>query len=373
MKIIDEFHARIEELRQQGKRWEQVAKDLGEDCAADALRMKHARYKKKFGSKLDKHIEERGINKNNIRAVWDKNGDYSVYTKYDNNITPESMLAAFRESIEEQYGKIKPRKLSENKSGDLLVIDPADLHIGKLSTFEDNKYNIALALQCANEGIHGIMDKAKGFNVKQVLFVIGNDVLHVDNPRRTTTSGTPQDTDGMWFDAFSSAISLYTKTICWVVESGFPVHVVHCPSNHDYVMGSCLAQCILAYFREDQRVTFDIDMEHRKYFKWGSSLLGFSHGDGAKQNDYPMLMANESKMWDNTVYRYWLLHHLHHYKKVNWVSGEDYIGATVRYLRSPSQPDRWHKDNGYVGAKRAIEGFVYSYENGQIGELTHNF
>jgi hypothetical protein len=33
---------------------------------------------------------------------------------------------------------------------------------------------------------------------QKILFIGGNDILHVDTPKRTTTSGTSQDTDGMW-------------------------------------------------------------------------------------------------------------------------------------------------------------------------------
>jgi hypothetical protein len=46
---------------------------------------------------------------------------------------------------------------------------------------------------------------------------------------------------------------------------------------------------------------------------------------------------------------------------------------TVEYLRSPSGTDRWHADNGYTGAKVALEAFIHHPENGQVCRLTHNF
>jgi len=85
-------------------------------------------------------------------------------------------------------------------------------------------------------------------------------------------------------------------------------------------------------------------------------------------------MANENPhMWADTKFRYIYLHHIHHKQVTKFQSGKDYIGVTVEYLRSPSAADSWHSRNGYVGAKKAIEGFIHSKEYGQVSRLTHHF
>jgi hypothetical protein len=38
---------------------------------------------------------------------------------------------------------------------------------------------------------------------------VGTIFYNIDNPQRTTTSGTPQDTDGMWHSNFLIAKQLY--------------------------------------------------------------------------------------------------------------------------------------------------------------------
>ena len=45
------------------------------------------------------------------------------------------------------------------------------------------------------------------------MFIGGNDILHVDVPSRKTTSGTPQDTDGMWHSNFLIAKKLYLDVL----------------------------------------------------------------------------------------------------------------------------------------------------------------
>ena len=102
-------------------------------------------------------------------------------------------------------------------------------------------------------------------------------------------------------------------------------------------------------------------------------MIATSHGDGAKLADSPLLMATENpQMWNDCQYRYIYLHHIHHKQTHKFMSGKDFIGVTAEYLRTPSPSDSWHHRNGYVGAKKAIEGFIHSFENGQVARLTHH-
>lgn len=250
----------------------------------------------------------------------------------------------------------------------LLVIDPADVHIGKLAqSFETGEdYNNQIAVQRVKEGVEGILRKTKGFGIDQILFIGGNDILHIDTPKRTTTSGTPQDTDGMWYSNFLIAKQLYIEVLTRLLEVA-DVHFTFNPSNHDWTHGWFLADVIQTYFKDCKNITFDCSINHRKYFTYYNNLIGTTHGDGAKTQDLPLLMAQESKDWSSTKHRYVYTHHVHH--KV----AKDYIGVTVESLRSPSSADGWHSRNGYQHAPKAIEGFLHSKRNGQIARITHLF
>jgi hypothetical protein len=56
-----------------------------------------------------------------------------------------------------------------------LVIDIADLHIGKLaSAFEVGEdYNCQIAVKRAKDGMQGILNKSQGFKIDKILFVAG--------------------------------------------------------------------------------------------------------------------------------------------------------------------------------------------------------
>ena len=311
-----------------------------------------------------------GVPVNDIKHGWLKNDRSSMF--FTNPLYKKKEEDKFYNELVndlKNYSPVFPEiKRTPSKDGHLLVIDPADVHIGKLArAFETgDEYNSKIAVLRVLDGVQGILDKTSGFNIDQILFVGGNDILHIDTPKRTTTSGTPQDTDGMWYDNFLIAKQLYIDVLSMLLPVA-NVHFVFNPSNHDYTNGFFLADVIQTYFRNCENITFDCSIAHRKYYKYYNNLIGTTHGDGAKQGDLPLLMAHESKDWSETKHRYIYTHHVHH------KTAKDHIGVTIESLRSPSASDSWHSRNGYTGVPKAIEGFLHHKEFGQISRITHIF
>jgi hypothetical protein len=297
-------------------------------------------------------------------SLFVKNPEYKEQQEKDFEILSKSLLNDLKSYIP-KYDKI----VYENKKdAHLLVIDPADIHIGKLcSAFEVGEtYNNQIAVQRVLQGVKGILNKVQGFEIDKINLIIGNDILHIDSPKRQTTSGTPKDTDGMWHTNFIIAKQLYVDVVEILMQVA-PVHVTYNPSNHDYTHGFFLAQVIETHFRNCENVTFSVDIAHRKYYTYFNNLIGSTHGDGAKTENLALLMAHESKDWINCKHKYFYTHHLHH--KVS----KDVMGVCVETLRSPSGTDSWHHRNGYQHAPKAIEGFLHHKENGQIARITHLF
>jgi len=301
---------------------------------------------------LDIHLKERGIDKKDVVSVkhWQSmSGDlrFSIVTKEDFGLSENQIFKKINNFIEEYsptYTTIK-----HTKGNHLLVINPADIHIGKyaneLETGE--QYDCETAVVRVLEGIEGLIQKSKGFDIDRVLFCVGNDVLHIDNVYNTTTKGTHQDTDGKWWEHYEIALMLYVKCI-ETLRHIAPVDVIHSMSNHDYQSGFHLAHTLKSWFRKTKDVSFDITVANRKYYKYGNNLIGLEHGDGAKMDKLPLLMAQEKpEMWSKSKFRYWYLHHIHHKVKHKWLDAKDYIGVTVEYMRSPSSADSWHSRKGF--------------------------
>jgi hypothetical protein len=314
------------------------------------------------------------IDNENVKHLWVKNKQVSIFVKNPNFIEKEiANVNQLRDDLIQDLQHYTPKfpklKRIENKDSYLLVIDPADIHIGKLCTaFESGEsYNNQIAVQRVLLGVTGILQKVSSFNIDKILFIGGNDILHTDNPSRATTSGTPQDTDGMWHSNFLIAKQLYVDVLELLLGVA-DVHFTFNPSNHDYTNGFFLAQVIETYFKDCKNITFDTTIAHRKGFQYFNNLIGTTHGDGAKQMDLPLLMAVEFPLeWSKTKHRYIYTHHVHH------KTSKDYAGITIESLRSPSGTDSWHHRNGYQHAPKAVEAFLHSKEHGQVMRLTHIF
>ena len=329
---------------------------------------------------LDVHLLDRGIDKKDVVSVkhWQSaSGEYrfSIVTKEDLTSNENDLLERVGSFIEKYSPHYPSVKRTTKQNNHLLVINPADIHIGKYANHLETAdgYNVEIACMRVLEGLEGLMAKAEGFEVDRVLFCIGNDILHIDNVYNTTTAGTNQDVDGKWWEHFEVALALYVKCVEMLREIA-PVDVIHSMSNHDYQSGFHLAHALKSWFRNDVEVSFDISVAHRKYYQYGKNLIGLEHGDGAKMDNLPLLMAQEKpKMWSETKYRYWYLHHLHHKVKHKWRDAKDFIGVTVEYMRSPSGTDSWHSRKGYVGVPKAVEGFLHEKTSGQVARLVHYF
>lgn len=320
---------------------------------------------------------------------------YSVLLKPGQE-TPQAFMGALQAGLSEiEPGQYQNTPLARpDPSGGLLVIDLADVHIGKLSVRSETgfEYNREIAVDRMLQGTKALLRKASGHGIARVLLVLGNDILHIDNPKGKTTSGTEQDTAGSIHQMYEDAQAAYIAVI-EACAADHHVDLIYCPSNHDWQMGWALANSVGVWFRNHPNVTataYNLSIAHRKYYRYERNLIGLTHGDGAKEADlYPLMMTEARSHVSDCQHRYWYLHHIHH--KIRKAQGvrphdreKDHIGLTViksgmgaaegdnvqiEYVRSPSPPDGWHDRNGYVN-RQAVECFIHDPHDGQNTRFT---
>jgi len=307
-----------------------------------------------------------GIDTSTVKHAWYKGKHWSI------NFKPDESGPTFEEMYQDhlqdlashtyQYEKINREKLADPH---LLVVDPADVHIGKYSTKygTGSEYNQNIAIKRVKDGIDKIIEYTNSFDIDKILFVGGNDILHTDNTKKQTTKGTPQDTDGMWYENYKNAKRLYIECLEKLMNVA-DVHYVFNPSNHDYMSGFFLSDMIKTWFKDCENITFDVDLRDRKYFLYGKNLIGTTHGDGAKQQNLGSLMSVEAKEdWGKAKHTYFYVHHIHH------KTSKDYINVTVESMRSPSSADQWHHKMGYQSPE-GVEGFLHHPKNGQVARFS---
>jgi hypothetical protein len=133
---------------------------------------------------IKKASDKIGINDEDVKHGWLKNDNASLFFNNPNfkNESEQGLEIIKKECIEavkNHAPKYDKPKFEKTNDSHLLVIDIADLHIGKLaSAFEVGEdYNSQIAVKRAKDGMQGILNKSQGFKIDKILFVAGNDIF----------------------------------------------------------------------------------------------------------------------------------------------------------------------------------------------------
>lgn len=259
-------------------------------------------------------------------------------------------------------------------AGDCLFeLDPFDMHFGKFCYAPETvtNFDLNIASDLFENAVQDLITKASGFGIEKSLIVIGNDVTHIDGPKNQTFAGTTMDVDTRFTKIFRRAHKLHSWAIRRLLEIG-PVDVLVMPGNHDTTSAWHLGHVIETEFADNPNVKVDNAYRARKYYSYGNTLLGFTHGDKGRENELPLQMAREvPQMWAASEFREWHRGHLHKYSETKWRASESYAGVIVRTLNTLTAHDKWHTDEGYMD-RRAMQAFVHHKSAGLSAMMSSN-
>lgn len=256
----------------------------------------------------------------------------------------------------------------------LLQINIFDLHFGKHSWEEETGENFDIHIATAEylDCMKRLLLQAKPYSISRILVPIGNDFFNVDNRLNMTTNGTLQNEDTRWQKTFSRGRQMLIQAIDMLSQIA-PVDVIVVPGNHDMERSFYLGEALEGWYHNNPNVNINNSPKLRKYYRYGNTLLGFTHGRDEKIVDLPIIMASEApELWAVTKYREWHLGHVHHKKEMKWISTQEFKGVTVRFMRSLTPNDAWHYQKGYVGQIRSGEGFVWDEKTGLVSQFSAN-
>lgn len=254
----------------------------------------------------------------------------------------------------------------------LLEIAIPDAHFGKLSHEEESgeDYDLKIATKRFVETVKSLVRKVDVNSIDRILFPIGNDLINVDNKYNTTTGGTPQDCDTRFYKVVRTVKNLLIDTINYLTAIA-PVDVVIVAGNHDEQTSFMIGEMLDSYYHNTNRVTVYNAASLRKYYKYGTTSIMFTHGNKEKHSDLGMIFAAENpKLWAETTQRYIQLGHLHHNRKISYLSAQEFQGFEIQVIPSISGSDAWHYGKGFDSLKQA-KAFLFDKEEGKVGEFTH--
>lgn len=250
----------------------------------------------------------------------------------------------------------EPIHYSNDEKYQMAELNIADLHLGRIRYDKDNK-KIINSKELVKSFYHIISracEELKSKSLDYILFIWSNDFFNSDTKNKTTTAGTPQDTDLPWQDLFDLGVEILVKAIT-MLEKVAPVKTLYIPSNHDEVFSYHAIKYLEAWFRNDPNVTISTSTYPRQYIKYGKNLLGFCHGDKINASKLSHLMSiEEPSFWSSTNFREFHIAHLHSEHMI-----QELNGVIVRRIASPTFSDTWTIEKGFVGAVQKAQIFIY--------------
>lgn len=312
--------------------------------------------------------ERLGLNPSEVTRGWIKGEKSTIQVDRKKKSLQIELSSAFVEVLDSAR-RCVIRGPECSNADSMLVVSLCDVHMGKLAYKQEagENYDVGIASAVYR---HAVSDTLKFFNpsrIKRIVMPIGHDLLHTDNLRGETSSGTRVDSvDTRFHRIFDVAVA----SVIAGIEDCLEVADVFVPAvfgNHDENCSILLVKVLKQYFRNDPRVTVDDTEIGRKYMHWGCNLLCMTHRF-TKLDSAPNIMATEApEAWGLTTTREILTGHLHSRKATSYRPYYETHGVVVRVLPSLSATDKWHAENGFVSNLRAAESHLYSEETGLIG------
>jgi hypothetical protein len=228
-----------------------------------------------------------------------------------------------------------------------------DAHLGAYAWSAEvgEDYDLDIATNRVCNSIDDLVEDLLPYNVGKLYLSLGNDFMHYDSMRNTTTFGDHQlDTD----DRFAKVYAAALKCLCYLVERFLPlcddIEGLFIPGNHDYTSAYTLCLALAQRYRLDPRIRFDLGPNPRKWRTFGGTLIMWDHGQGVKADRYPMLLAEEARsVWSQTTYREVQVGHLHQRYQKHWEGTVPLGGVTLYRHPALCGTDYWHHSKGFVG------------------------
>jgi hypothetical protein len=300
-----------------------------------------------------------------VSALLDADGrTVQQWVKTREGTDPVATVEAIKAAFEDFAGRADPTPPPTAANSDLLNLLPCnDWHTGVYIWGEEASENWDLdkAERVIGQSVEEALWRSPSAGTCIVLG--GGDQMHADtNDNRTANSGHALDVDGRHQKVLGVTCRLFVRTTDTALLRNERVVVRILPGNHDPYSSVALAYFLLAWYRNEPRVTVDVDPSLFFWFRHGLVLLGATHGHTVKVAQMPAIMAHrKAEDWGQTRFRYVHGFHLHHTAK----TATEGNGVITETHQAPIPQDAWHWGSGFLSG-RSIQTITYHQQFGEI-------
>lgn len=239
-----------------------------------------------------------------------------------------------------------------------LIINKQDQHLNKFDIGGNNsiadrfneilhKTNLILAQVLATR------------EIDEIYYIIGSDQFNSEWTG-ATVRGTKQENIMPYQDSFELICEYEVAMLKQLQTTCKKLNVCYVSGNHDEYVGWHLINWLKAFFKENQKVTFDTSYRYRKYIRYGKNALMFNHGDAIKPpklaNMFPIEFKNE---WSNCDNYYIFTGDKHHEITM------DFTGIKFYQLPALSNSKSlWDDKQGHTCTRAELTAFVVDEKDG---------
>ena len=286
-----------------------------------------------------------------------------VKTRADEEAQAKAVLEGIKDALSEFAGLAEPvRHCGFSEEETCAVYGLGDAHFGMLAHKDETQvddFDSEIAYRVMQGAVDYLTQAAPA--TKEAVFINVGDALHVDNrSNKTPGHGHQLDADTRYYRIIKVFVWSMIHAIRKMLEKHEHLTVINAAGNHDPDSTQWIQLALSLYFENEPRVTIVQDASAYHFYSFGKVLLGVTHGDGAKMEELPQIMAHlRPQEWGNSTQRRWITGHIHH-KTV-----KEFNGCTVESMNTLAPSDAWHSKSGYFAA-REMQCMIFHEEHGLV-------
>lgn len=253
----------------------------------------------------------------------------------------------------------------ERAMADLLAVYPlGDPHFGMYAWAKESgdDFDLDIARSLTLGAVDRLVQAAP--SAKTAILLPLGDIFHMDDQSNQTPTNRHQlDADGRFVKVLQVGIETFRHAVMRCLEKHNKVIVRFVSGNHDPHSVWALAFSISAYFEKEPRVSVDLSPSSHWFHRFGSVLIGATHGDKTKHRDLLGVMAaDRPEDWGQTKHRYFYTGHIHSQTVT------ELPGLVCESFRTLAARDAYASGAGYR-AGRDMRCIVHHREHGEIERL----
>jgi predicted phosphodiesterase len=277
----------------------------------------------------------------------------------------DKALQGFVDGLVKGLPKYKAKAKPKSKKFDtetLPTIVIGDAHFGMRADARETKardYDTKIASNDMLDAIEYLVDAAPAS--EQALLVNVGDFIHANGSGGTTFAGTKLDVDTRIEVVLETAAQTFMFAVDKILSKHKNLTIIMARGNHDSDTAIALALILKFYYSKEKRVNI---LDPHGFFhtlQFGKNLLAVHHGDKVRAAKLGAILPKMlPEQWSATVYRKWLVGHIHHQNAI-----ETDNGVFVEAFGTLAPPDSWHAGAGY-GASSVMNQVVFHRDGGEV-------